>query len=282
MTNHFLKEIQVGWVYGMPRSGTTWLSQIFASSPDVRLKSCPLFSYEFKNALDENSTAEQWEWLFSEVYKTNSEFLDQDHLRKRGLIPSFQEKEISPSNLIIKSNRYHNLIPNILKVNKQIRLIHIVRHPCATIHSWLSDSQEFPKDAVQIKEWRSGECRKGKPGEFWGFDDWKKVTSQALRLSADYPNQHKLISYEDLVGNTHVRVREMFSFLNIPYGKQTEVFLDLSHSKHDSHKHSVFKDPKNSSDWQSMLDPRIIEECLSDIRGTELEQFIVKYTNSEC
>ena len=87
-------KLEVCWISGMPRSGTTWLSQIFASSPEVRLKFCPLFSYEFKNLLDERSSAEQWSKLFSDVYTTSSEFLDQDHLRKSGLVPSFKIKKL--------------------------------------------------------------------------------------------------------------------------------------------------------------------------------------------
>ena len=73
------KTIKLGWISGMPRSGTTWLSQIFASCVDVRMKFCPLFSYEFKNILDENSSSIQWEKLFSDVYQTKSEYLDQEY-----------------------------------------------------------------------------------------------------------------------------------------------------------------------------------------------------------
>ena len=266
-------EIQIAWISGMPRSGTTWLSQIFASSPDVRLKSCPLFSYEFKNALDESSTAEQWGKLFTELYRTNSEFLDQDHLRKQGLIPSFNEKSEHPQHLIIKSNRFHNLTPAILKLNDQVFFLHIVRHPCATIYSWLTDPHEFPGHADQLEEWRTGKCRKDGPGEFWGFDDWKKVTTQALRLSEKYPDRHKLIRYEDLVRNTQRYSRELFQFLQIPYGKQTQEFIELSHSRHDDNKHSVFKDPDLKDKWEERLDPSIALECLNEIKDTELEQF---------
>ena len=77
--------IQVAWISGMPRSGTTWLSQIFASSPDVKLKFCPLFSYEFKNALNEKSSGDDWANLFWNVYNTESAFLDQDYHGKRQL-----------------------------------------------------------------------------------------------------------------------------------------------------------------------------------------------------
>ena len=274
--NNMPAGIQVAWISGMPRSGTTWLSQIFASSPDVRLKSCPLFSYEFKNALDESSSAERWDKLFSELYQTNSEFLDQDHLRKHGLVPAFEEKNEHPRHLIIKSNRFHNLIPHILKLKNHVRFIHIVRHPCATIYSWLSDPREFPEHADQMAEWKTGDCRKTGPGEFWGFDDWKQVTTQALRLSEQYPDRHKIVRYEDLVKNTEHYAKELFQFLQIPYGKQTRDFVELSHSRHDEHKHSVFKDPKLKDRWEEKLDPAIILKCLNEVRGTELEQFVNK------
>lgn len=266
--------MQVAWISGMPRSGTTWLSQIFASSPDVRLKSCPLFSYEFKNALNESSSIEQWNKLFADVYITNSEFLDQHHLRKNGLVPIFSEKNANPRNLIIKSNRFHNLTPHILNLNKKLRFIHIVRHPCATIYSWLSNPGEFPPNADPMSEWRSGQCRKTGPGEFWGFDDWKKVTIQALKLSELYPERHKIIRYEDLLRETHRYSKYLFEFLQIVYSKHVQDFVDQSHSRHDTHKHSVYKNPKLMDQWEDMLDPEIVSMCLKEIRGTELEQFI--------
>lgn len=273
MSNVLSDKIQIGWISGMPRSGTTWLAQILASSPDVRLKYCPLFSYEFKNALDESSTAEQWNDLFTKVYQTNSEFLDQDHLRKYGLVPFFEEKHTHPQHLVIKSNRFHNLTPHIMKSNDQIRFMHIVRHPCATIHSWLTDTSEFPSQADPMKEWRMGKCRKTGPGEYWGFDDWKRVTIEAIRLSKQYPDRYKIIRYEDLVKNTEALTREVFDFFQLPYESQSHDFIELSHSRHDDHKHSVFKDPNLKDKWQNVLDPVIISVCLDEIRGTELECF---------
>ena len=258
----------------MPRSGTTWLAQIFASSPDVRLKYCPLFSFEFKNALDETSTTKEWNNLLLKLYNTNSEFLDQEHLRKHGLVPTFKEKHKNPGHLVIKSNRFHNLTPYMLEAIDQILFIHLVRHPCATIYSWLSDPAEFPQYADQMQEWRSGRCRKDGPGEFWGFDDWKRITTQALRLSAQYPKQHKIVRYEDLVKNTKHCAKQLFEFFHIPYEKETESFIEYSHSRHDDHKHSIFKDPSLIDKWQEKLNPSIISNCLREIRGTELEQFI--------
>lgn len=274
--NETPENLQLAWISGMPRSGTTWLSQIFASSPEVRLKFCPLFSYEFKNALDETSSAEQWDKLFAELYETNSEFLNQDHLRKQGLIPHFKDKHKNPRHLIIKSNRFHNLTPHILRLNNQIRFIYIVRHPCATIYSWLSDPREFPSQAVPMQEWRTGQCRKTGPGEFWGFDDWKHVTAQALKLSEQYPDRHKIVRYESLVKNANHVARELFHYLQIPYEKYTDDFIEFSHSRHDEHKHSVFKKPKLKNSWEERLDPSIIAACMNEIKGTQLEQFMLE------
>jgi hypothetical protein len=272
--NDACENIKVSWIAGMPRSGTTWLSQIFASAPDVRLKFCPLFSYEFKNALDENSSADDWSKLFVEVYQTKSDYLDQEYLRKKGLVPTFPDKKTKPSHLVIKSTRFHNLIPHLLKLDDQIQFIHIVRHPCATIHSWLSNPYEFPQHVDPLTEWRTGECRKTGPGEFWGFDDWKKVNKQALQLAELYPDRFKVLRYEDLVRDTKQSTNDIFKFLGIAYEKQTNDFIELSQTKHDNNKRSVFKNQELNKNWLSELDPSIVSTCMDELMGTKLEQFI--------
>jgi len=268
------RDIRVGWIAGMPRSGTTWLSQIFASSPDVRLKFCPLFSYEFKNSLNENSSADDWSKLFVNVYNTNSEYLDQNYLRNQDLVPTFKTKRENPHNLILKSTRFHNLIPNILRLDDQVHFVHIVRHPCATIHSWLTNPNEFPPHADPMAEWRSGECRKTGAGEFWGFDDWKKVTAQALQLRELYPERFKILRYEDLVQGTRKCTKDLFDYFDITYEKQTDDFIRLSRSRHDNNKRSVFKKSEINIDWVTMLHPSIVSACIDELKGTALEQFL--------
>ncbi len=268
-------ELRVAWLSGMPRSGTTWLSQILASSPDIRLKSCPLFSYEFKNKLDEESKPMEWRQLFTDVYATNSEFLDQGHLRKKGLIPEFPDKKEHPTQLVVKSNRFHNLTPYILQNHEEIRFIYLVRHPCAAVYSWLTNPNEFPQGADFRAHWRTGECRKTGPGEFWGFDDWVTVTRQALDLSKAYPNRFKIFRYENLVDATYEMAKQVFSFLELPLTPSTLSFISSSQSRHDEHEHSVYKKPQLISKWQNSLDRDIISTCLKEIRGTELEQFIL-------
>jgi len=226
--------------------------------------------------LDENSTVGDWEKLFLDVYNTKSNYLDQDYLRKDGLVPTFHVKNDAPKHLVIKSTRYHNLVPHILERINDIRFIHIVRDPCATIYSWLSSPYEFPKNADPLVEWRTGACRKNGPGEYWGFDDWKYVNKQALHLAESYPDRFKIIRYEDLVRYTEKYIREVFAFLNIEYESQTSEFIGLSKNKHDSNRRSVFKRNIIKNGWVEKLDKNIVSKCINEIKGTELEIFVEK------
>jgi len=264
----------VTWLAGMPRSGSTWLSQIFASAPDARLKFCPLFSYEFKNKLDEAATQEDWRALFHDTYHCVSDYLDQDYLRRKSLVPTFEEKAKDPGNLVIKSTRFHNLIPGILQKHADIRFIHLVRDPRASIHSWLTNPYEFPEGADPVTEWRSGACRKTGPGEFWGFDDWKWVNHQALDLQEQYPDRFKIVQYEDLTDRPEDYVASMFTFCSLPLKAQTTEFLNASRSRHEDNKRSVFKKPEHRSGWQGKLDDAIAKAILVDVCGTPLEVFL--------
>ncbi len=273
LMNEILKLSDVVWLNGMPRSGTTWLSQVFASAKDVRLKFCPLFSYEFKNMLDENSSTEQWQWLFNQTFHTSSDYLDQNYLRKQGLVPEF-EQLLEPSHLVIKTTRFHHLTPIILHLNANVRVVHLVRDPRASIASWLSNPYEFPAEADPAQQWRSGACRKNGVGEFWGFDDWKMVTRQALQLSETFPDRFMLVSYDQLMKNVCGGVRQVFDFCQLTFDQQTADFIAQSHSRHDENKRSVFKRPDKIAQWRQLLDPSIIDAINSEIIGTELECFL--------
>jgi hypothetical protein len=264
---------KIVWITGMPRSGTSWLAQIFASSPDVRLKLCPLFSYEFKNEMSQSSTPTEWKSFFKNVYTTPSDYMDQNYLRKDGIVPHFEQKSQTPSFLTIKSTRQHQLTETILEKCPEVTFVAIVRHPCACIHSWLTNPHEFPKSASKSTEWRTGACRKDGLGEYWGFDDWKEVTRHHLALAQRFPDRFFLIRYESLVKQAFKITSDLFSSLGINFTPQTEEFLTESQSTHCQHARSVYKSPFVSERWKNELTPEIANTILSEIKGTDLEQF---------
>ena len=265
---------RVVWLTGMPRSGTTWLSQILASHPDIRLKFCPLFSYEFKNQLDENSSAEAWRELLRKVYATRSDYLDQDHLRRDGNVPHFAKRRADPSTLAIKSTRFHHLTPGLIEKCPEVRWIGVVRNPCAAIHSWLSNPLEFPAGADPMLEWRTGACRKQGLGEFWGFEDWKAVTGMFLDLNARYPGRFRLIRYETFVSSAVAETRALFDWLGLDLPDQTLDFLKLSQTTHRDHRRAVFKLPSATQTWREALDPEIRAAIEEDLAGSPLAAFL--------
>ena len=257
----------------MPRSGTTWVSQMLAAAPRVRVKFCPLFSYEFKNALNPESAAAEWAAFFEEVVRTPSPYMDQDHLRRDGLVPEFSQCAEEDA-LLIKSNRFHHLLPSLLSKTEHVRLIYIVRHPAASIYSWLSNPTEFPEDAVVADEWRTGACRKGDVGEFWGFDDWKAVTRQALEIESRFPDRARVLKYGDFIEDPVRAASALFAFLRLELPRESVDFIAQSQARHNPNKRSVFKRPGPDDAWKSGLDSDIVATIEREVRGTSLEQFL--------
>ncbi len=261
-------------IVGMPRSGTSWLSQIFDSSPQTRFRLSPLFSYEFKNQLDEQSDRAAWEAVLRGAYRSDNEFMDQSYRRRAGQYPVFALKDPQPPVLVVKDTRFHNLAEPMLRRLPEARMVAIVRHPAGAINSWLRAPREFPPAADPLTHWRSGACRKTGPGEFWGFEDWQRVTRLQLRLAQERPEQLSMVSYEDLVADPVGETRRLFAFCGLEFGAQTQRFLQDCHRRHDRSEYAVYKRPDVAEQWRHQLAPEIREAIVAELRGTDLEAFV--------
>ena len=62
-------------IFGVPRSGTSWLGQIFNGHPDVCMRNQPLFSYEHKGRLNETSSEFDINCFFEEIYNSQDNFV---------------------------------------------------------------------------------------------------------------------------------------------------------------------------------------------------------------
>ncbi len=261
-------------VTGMPRSGTSWVAQIVDSSPRVRFRMSPMFSWPYKNAIDETSTGDDWLRVLEGAYHSDDEFMDQTYNRRSGEYPTFADKEPEPPFLVIKFTRFHNLLERAFEVLPELRGVTVVRHPCGAIHSWLTAPGEFPPDADPLEHWRSGEVKKTGYGEFWGFEDWKRVTRLHVRLAREMPDRFMLVRYEALVRDPEPQARAILEFLDIPWSEQTRSFLEASRSRHDPGSYSVFKSPAVADRWRAELQPEIAAAIQEELKGTDLEEFL--------
>jgi len=261
-------------VAGAPRSGTSWLGQILDSCPTTRYRFQPLFSHRFKGALSTASTASEIRRFLAAVYETTDDFVCQTERRRKGYYPVFSVKEDDSPVLVLKTIRYHYLLPHLLKAVEELHVVGIARHPCGAVYSWLSCS-EFPADANPAREWRYGRCRnEGHPEEYWGFDAWKRVMDLFLELEAEYPRRMQIVSYESLVENTVLEVQQLFASLSLPYTGQTEQFLKDCHRVHMSDPHAVFKSKTVRDRWREELDKVVANEILEELMGTRFERFL--------
>ncbi|HRH37965.1 MAG TPA: sulfotransferase, partial [Flavobacteriales bacterium] len=175
-------EKQLVAIHGVPRSGTSWLAQIFRSAPEVMLRFQPLFSYAFKDRLNPSSTREETLRFFHELERTNDNFVLQRDPNIHVDYPEFIE-QAGATHLVYKEVRYNHILENLMRQVPELRVIGLVRHPCAVLHSWINAPREFKPEWNVMEQWRIGALKNaGRPEEFYGFEKWVEVAELFLKL----------------------------------------------------------------------------------------------------
>lgn len=262
------------WVNGLPRSGTSWLCQIVDSSEDVEFRMAPLFSFQFRNTMRVLDTAERWKQFFVDVYNSDDDWMAQKERRRVGSFPTFQKSEMPRPYLAIKDVRHHNFIEHLLALDIDLKVLHIIRDPRAAIHSWLTNPKEFPQEADPMAHWRSGDVRKINENEFWGFDDWVKLSHKYHELRSKYPHQVSIVQYEQLVEHPISLTQEFFEELGLEFKEQSKDFLMNSTKGNSADPFSVFKNKAVLDKWRTGLHPEIASEIELELKGTDLEKYL--------
>jgi len=262
-------------IHSVPRSGSTWLGSIFDSHPNVIYRYQPLFSFAFKDYLTPESSRDDILEFFKRISVSNDEFITQANDKRRGLVPSF-EKNI-PETIVYKEVRYHHLLNSMLKSDNELKIIGLVRNPLANVHSWLNAPKEF-KVELNWKvedEWRLAARKNlGKPEEFNGFEKWKEVAFLFERLSAEFPDRFKLVSYSSLLTNTESTINRLFNFVGLSMNEQTKRFLELSRSRQGSDAYDVYRLKEKDDHWKNILPEYIVNYIMNDIQATPLEKYL--------
>lgn len=262
-------------IHGVPRSGTTWLGEIFNSSEHTIYKFQPLFSYALKNYISANSEKLELYRFFDVLAEKQDSFLDQDEHRRKGILPIFKKGSIT--HIVYKEVRYHNILPNMLEKLDDCKLIAIIRNPLATLNSWFNAPREFRKDLgwKENKEWRFARKKNmNKAEEFFGYERWKEAANIFLSLKEKYPDKVFLIRYIDLLKDIEMYSREIFKFCSLEYTAQTEQFIKISQSSMKQNCYSVYKIKKNDADWKNNLNEKIIEYIYKDLKNGTLEYYL--------
>lgn len=262
------------FLLGMPRSGTTWLSQIFESAPQCVVRLSPPYAYDYRGRLDINSDGNEWCDVLRETINTKDPFLTQNWRRETGELTRFDKDLRQADYIAVKDTRFHDLYISAMAKLPRARLIYIVRHPAATLASWRS-CKEFPSDANFEQEWRSGQCRKIEgDGEFWGFDDWLALTKSYFAAAKADPKRYLVVRYESLVTDARPTVERMFHFCGFDAPPETISFLEQSQSNHDPRPYSVLKGRAEPNAWRKVFPEHILREVETETAAAGLAELL--------
>lgn len=256
-------------LYGVPRSGTSWLGEIFNSSYNTVYRFQPLFSYRFKNRISIEDSKTDLEVFFEELYRENNdEFLNQIEQRRTGKYPIFKKDEENLFSLVYKECRYLYTVPFLLKEDADIKVIGIVRNPIDVLESWLNSPHGYKRKWDIYGEWKwAARKNEYRPENYFGYYKWKECIKMFADMMESYPRQFVVVRYEDLVDDTVYETKRLFQFCNISYTDQTEQFILDSKSKTNDDVYSVYREKGHKSEREMYLPEDIKEEIKRDLKS---------------
>jgi hypothetical protein len=262
-------------IHGAPRSGTSWLGQIFNSSEHVAYRYQPLFSYEFRGAIDANSDRAAIQRFMRALLVTQDDFV----LQRRSASLSGYTLEFAKSaitHLVYKEVRYHEVLENLLSKWPRAIVIGLIRNPCAVIHSWSKAPREFNPRWDLLEQWRSASLKNdADAGNCYGFDRWRRLAETFLELERSYPGRFVIARYEALDANPASEVARIFRACGLQVSEQVSAFVAKSRSCDDGSAYGVLRDRSHDAKaWQRELDSRIVRAIFAELQGTALEGFL--------
>ena len=263
-------------IHGVPRSGTSWLGEIFNSAPCVRYKYQPLYRKPLRGMIDSHSRREDLEHYFHLLYEYHNDFIDRRQDIARGIAPRFTIKDETPAFLVSKHVRHHYLVPHLMALLPEMRIVGIVRHPCAVLNSWRRVPwPTYDPNWNFLKEWRFAPSKnRYRPQWYYGFHRWQEVAKMFLDMQRQHPQRFYLVRYEDLAADPQTAVERLFTGCGIPLGDQTAVFLRRSQAETVADAYSVFRRKKDVPTWQGQMESEVVQAIERELAGGELEIFL--------
>lgn len=258
-------------IHSVPRSGSTWLGEILNSSANVKYSYQPLFSYKFKDFLDERSPKKEIDNFFLMLKDNDDEYISQSSQRVAGMLPYF-EKSSYITHVIYKEVRYHHILSNLLSQDEGIKLILLVRNPIEVMNSWINAPKEFDKTWDVKKELVNAELKnQGRKENFFGLEAWVQTTILFEKLEKKYPERVFFLKYSTLKNDTLETVKNIFGFCDLNFTEKTSSFINESSKKNVLDTYSVFRGGKVSP---ITLDESLIDKIIKRVNEANLTHYI--------
>ncbi len=248
-------------LFGCPRSGTSWLGQIFNSAPDVAYRYQPLFSYEFKDWFGRHGVSDASIAAFHQALAgASSPFV----------LQALQPAKTVATCMVWKEVRYHQLMAPLLEHHGLDALVYLVRAPVEVINSWYLAPKEFRAGQDIHAEYRDAPSKNTSPCEFNGLARWKESVAMAIALRRRFPDRVHLVGYERLRQSPVAQVQALFERLGLAVTPSVLAFLADSTSRRDDDAYSVFRGGRTAIE----LPADIVEAIADDAHANELGRIV--------
>lgn len=260
-------------IHGAPRSGTSWLGQLFNSSDQVAYRYQPFFSHAFRGRIDEHSDSRDVGRFMLDLLASEDAFVLQTgegNIAAREL----RFKKSDSTHLVYKEVRFHHLLPVLLEALPNARFIGIIRDPRAVLASWFLAPREFLAGWSPSQEWRNAKRKNNGLDENWyGFERWRELAHLFLDLEQECPGRFRVVRYEHLVSKPLDTMRSLFAFGGLPMCAQTEHFIQASTTSDDGDPYGVHRRRDQMRD-EIRLPAGADQAIRSELEDTRLSAFL--------
>lgn len=251
-------------IHSAPRSGSTWLQAILESHPNIVTKYQPLFSYAFKNIINVNSTADEFNKFINDLCKSDDPFVNSKsnfHINNNINMPKYEKNNIAT--LVMKNVHHHNLIETFIKLHPSIKIIGLIRHPYAVINSLIHNINEYKQEWLETNEWLTGKHKNIDQYHYWGYLKWKEVNNIFQYIREHYPDNIYILKYEDLIDDPINELNNLFIYLDLP---MTDSVIDYINKKSNDIKsdYGLNKSYIVRNKWVSQLPDNILQYIKND------------------
>ena len=226
--------------------------------------------------MSDSSTEKDILEFFRKIIDTKDDFILRGYANQDEREQLIFNKISSPTHLVIKHVRYLHIIKNVLQRIPDFKVIGIIRHPCATINSWINCKREFSSKWNDELEWRKAEKKnRNRVEEYFGYNKWKEGVIIFENMAKTFPDRFYIQSYSDLLNDPENESKKLFEFVNLNYSKQTSTFINKSRAFTGNSDYSVFRSKDNDRAWENELSSSIIKSIEEDLLDTELEKYLI-------
>lgn len=263
-----------GIVFGVPRSGTSWVGAVLGSHPTMRYRFQPLHSYSFAPKISETSSKNEVDAFFAELWHSADPYVNRQSLASQTENLETLSAGSSEAFLLFKEVHDFDAIENAIAVNPEVKLIGLVRNPIDVISSWVNAPREWNPEWDLLSEWKEAKLKNSEyEGNHFGVAQWILTTKRMCELERKMPDSCRTVTYEQTVSDPKTSFESLQKFMGLAPAEEIERAIEKTRSFSINDSYSIFRKTGRRARPKPLPSP-IIESVVRLVKEHDLERFL--------